>query len=279
MFTLPDDLERNEEDKDVMFYFHHNTAETNNSKLHLNQFCVSIGIHGIKKLIGHNGKETFSEGDIIFYRPGNFIGYENIDGDKPYQSLMIFFNGQFVMETLKAFGYPAAKNDEDLYIKPYYSFRSDDYLIAYLQSAMEQVKNKIVPTVVKKARLIELLVYLQSANQIDMIALLRPSHPQNNLIQLRKTVESKLYQSLSADELAFICNMSLSTFKRAFNKVYGTSPGKWFQTKRLEYARELLLQGKTPSEVFLEFGYSDYSTFSNSFKKHFGSSPNAYLKK
>ena len=83
------------------------------------------------------------------------------------------------------------------------------------------------------------------------------------------------YSNLKLEEIAFLCNMSLSTFKRHFINEYKTSPGKWLKDKRLEKAKETLEQKKLkPSDIYLNFGYNNLSNFSIAFKNKFGFSPN-----
>lgn len=65
------------------------------------------------------------------------------------------------------------------------------------------------------------------------------------------TIESNQLNKLSLKELAFLCNMSISTFKREFEKHYTESPVKWFQNKRLEYARHLLNNTKKVPQKFI----------------------------
>jgi len=68
--------------------------------------------------------------------------------------------------------------------------------------------------------------------------------------------------------------MSLSTFKRNFISEYSVSPGKWLQEKRLQRAKEILLEGELKaSDIYWDFGYSNLSNFSIAFKNKFGISP------
>ena len=72
--------------------------------------------------------------------------------------------------------------------------------------------------------------------------------------------------------------MSLSTFKRQFEKEYNTNPGKWFQKKRLYQAKVIIESGeKSPSQIYFDFGYKSLSNFSIAFKKEFGFSPKETL--
>ena len=64
-------------------------------------------------------------------------------------------------------------------------------------------------------------------------------------------MESNAYSNLKLEEFAFLCNMSLSSFKRRFLKEFGESPGKWLQDKRLQRAHELLLEGDLTASDYI----------------------------
>ena len=98
-------------------------------------------------------------------------------------------------------------------------------------------------------------------------------------LSFKMVIEKNLYTSLNIDEVAFLCNMSLSTFKRKFKQLYQESPGKWFQLKRLNKAKKLLLNNEaTPSEIYMDFGYDSLSNFSTAFKNEFGYNPKNIMK-
>ena len=87
-------------------------------------------------------------------------------------------------------------------------------------------------------------------------------------------MESNVYSNLRLEEIAFLCNMSLSTFKRHFTSEYNEAPGKWLKDKRLQKAKELLQEGQLKaSDIYLEIGYNNLSNFSIAFKNKFGISP------
>ncbi|MEM9929492.1 MAG: helix-turn-helix transcriptional regulator, partial [Bacteroidota bacterium] len=78
-------------------------------------------------------------------------------------------------------------------------------------------------------------------------------------------------------ELAFLCNMSLSTFKRAFARHFNTTPGKWFLEQRLAHARYLLVtQRQRPSDIFMSVGYDNLTNFIQAFRKQYGKTPKQY---
>lgn len=90
-------------------------------------------------------------------------------------------------------------------------------------------------------------------------------------------METNIVSNVSVEELAFLCNISLSGFKRHFLRIYGTSPSKWILQRRMEIARELLqhYHGK-PSEVYHKVGYANHSSFTKSFKQMFGVTPKEF---
>ena len=89
----------------------------------------------------------------------------------------------------------------------------------------------------------------------------------------KNMIETTVQSNLKLEEIAFLCNMSLSTFKRHFINEYKVSPGKWFQEKRLQTAKELLQNGSKASNVYTDLGYNNLSNFSQAFKNKFGISP------
>jgi AraC-like DNA-binding protein len=90
----------------------------------------------------------------------------------------------------------------------------------------------------------------------------------------KKVVESNVNSNLKVEEIAFLYNMSLSTFKRHFTNDYKENPGKWLQDKRLQKAKELLQGGNLkPSDIYLDIGYNNLSNLSTAFKNKFATSP------
>ena len=67
---------------------------------------------------------------------------------------------------------------------------------------------------------------------------------------------------------------------RLFQTDLNTTPKKYFNTLRVEYATDnLLVQGTRVGDVAAALGFSDIANFSNWFKKQVGSSPKQYRKK
>jgi AraC-like DNA-binding protein len=93
-------------------------------------------------------------------------------------------------------------------------------------------------------------------------------------IDLEEFMSKHFAFNVEMKQFAYLTGRSLATFKRDFEKIFHTPPGRWLQQKRLEQAYYLIKdQGKKPSDVYLEVGFEDLSHFSFAFKKEFGKAP------
>ena len=87
-------------------------------------------------------------------------------------------------------------------------------------------------------------------------------------------MEDNFASNMKLEEFAQLCNMSLSSFKRAFSKIYGDSPGKWLLKRKLHLAQNLLRHtDKNVNEIAFQCGFESTSHFIRVFKKQFESTP------
>jgi AraC-like DNA-binding protein len=80
--------------------------------------------------------------------------------------------------------------------------------------------------------------------------------------------------NVNIGRFAELTGRSLATFKRDFERTFGTSPSKWLIQKRLEEAHYLIKKKrKKASEIYHDLGFEDLSHFSFAFKKRYGVAP------
>ena len=83
--------------------------------------------------------------------------------------------------------------------------------------------------------------------------------------------------NLPMERFGYLTGRSLTSFKRDFQKTFGTSPQKWLTQKRLEQAHYLIYEKKQrPVDVYFEVGFANLSHFSFTFKKFFGYTPSGH---
>lgn len=86
--------------------------------------------------------------------------------------------------------------------------------------------------------------------------------------------------TLTVAEMASISGMSLRTFHRRFLDVYGVTPVKYVQLRKVEIAKELLISTSKPLEEIAEqAGFGDLAFFRNVFARETGMTPGQFRKR
>ena len=81
------------------------------------------------------------------------------------------------------------------------------------------------------------------------------------------------------NSMAELCGVNIRTLNQKFQERFGMPPVRFVILKRLEYARKLLLSESFPvKQIAEECGYRNPAFFSREFKRHFGVSPNHFLR-
>ncbi len=92
-------------------------------------------------------------------------------------------------------------------------------------------------------------------------------------------IETEFANSLSVAELADRLHLNRSYFSTLFKQTIGMSPHQYLSSVRLAKAAELMsVYGLSPGRVATTCGYADIYAFSRMFKRHYGRSPNEYIK-
>lgn len=113
----------------------------------------------------------------------------------------------------------------------------------------------------------------QAPSQLDFLAaLFKP-----NEVAFKTTIKHNLYANLSLEELATLCHLSMSSFKRKFKSVYDESPKRYITRKKVERAAELLKSKDLRiSDVAYDVGFDSLATFNRNFSTFYGKSPSEY---
>ena len=84
-------------------------------------------------------------------------------------------------------------------------------------------------------------------------------------------------QEITLEELADYCNLSVSQFKQKFKNQVGVSPRCYINQQKVEYAKSLLLEGKSKTDIAMQLGFSSSSYFAAVFKKFNSCTPSEYV--
>ncbi len=129
----------------------------------------------------------------------------------------------------------------------------------------------------KIRELILLLTQTQNAGSIHQLlgGLFAPVN-----VSLQEVVQLHLYSTLSVQDLARLCRLSPSSFKRKFRELYDDSPMSYIQKEKIKKAKKLLeITEFSISDIAYDTGFTDPAYFARLFKNKTGYSPSAFRKK
>lgn len=268
--TLPDEMNL-EKSQQVHVVGYSSSKDVSKQQIILNQNIISFLIEGTKEVIFDNEALSITPSKFIIMRSGNCLMTEKrVSETSLYKSVLLFFSNEMLHNFIRKI---ASEKSESIEPKSVYAFDYDDFLKRFVDS-LADISNlsKTVQPKILEVKFEEIMLYLTDKYGTDFLYALITNRD-DAAQKFIRTIENSHLSKLTLKELAFLCNMSVSTFKREFEKYYSESPMKWFQNKRLEHAHYLLSLEKSPSEVYFEAGYENLSSFSQAYKIKYGVTP------
>ncbi|WP_202878836.1 helix-turn-helix domain-containing protein [Ornithinimicrobium ciconiae] len=100
------------------------------------------------------------------------------------------------------------------------------------------------------------------------------------MLAARDVMDRSYAEELDIPSLASVAHVSASHFIRQFRAVFGETPHRYLQRRRVERAMFLLRSGDlSVTEICFEVGFSSLGTFSRTFSAIIGESPTAYRRR
>ena len=276
IIKLPESL-NSEKSQTVQVYDYCSSKEISKQQIILNQNTFSFLIEGNKEVIFDNSDLSIDNRKFLIMKSGHCLMTEKLSEIKNYRSILLFFTNETLSKFIQKF---ELNNIEQNEYKSVYSFDYDKFIKRFVDSLIDISKlSKTAQKKIIEVKFEEIMLYLIELHGTHFLYSLTSNN--DNLTQnFTRTVESNQLKKLTLKELAFLCNMSVSTFKREFEKHYSESPIKWFQNKRLEHAYYLLNQKhKKSSEIYFEVGYENLSSFIQAYKSKYNKTPKQHQTK
>ena len=91
--------------------------------------------------------------------------------------------------------------------------------------------------------------------------------------QIVQYINSHLAGPLTLEEICDHFFISKAQLCRLFRKTTATTVWQYITVKRLVMARKMLEDGSTPTKIYTQCGFNDYSTFYRAYMKHYGCPP------
>ncbi|AUC77667.1 helix-turn-helix domain-containing protein [Olleya sp. Bg11-27] len=241
------------------------------SKVNLGMNMFSFLQVGKKQVHFSGNTVAVNKDQSLLLKKGNWLWTELLDTETIYYCKLFFFSEQKLTDFLSKYTNNVKPYKEEV---PYFVIENDDYIAAFISSLSSKAFEKNnYSSALLSLKFDEIMLYLldKYGNPFEyyLHALIS-----KEISPFNSTIESHINSNLKVEEIAFLCNMSLSTFKRHFIAAYNSPPGQWFQDKRLQKAKVLLQEGHLkPSDIYLDIGYNNLSNFSTAFKNKFGINP------
>jgi AraC-like DNA-binding protein len=270
--NIPEIYLKDKKDSPELFVYDFKmTSNVVNSRVNLGMNMFSFLQVGRKQVHFAGTSVAVNKDQSLLLKKGNWLWTELLETEAIYNCKLLFFSEKRLKEFLETYTDSNQIVTDEI---PYFIIRNDAYITSYLNSlsTISEAPTLFMENLLS-VKFQELMLYLLQKYGRKFELYLH-SLIINETSTFNKIVESKIHSNLKLKEIAFLCNMSLSTFKRHFIDAYKVSPGKWLQDKRLQKAKETLEQGTLkPSDIYLDFGYNNLSNFSIAFKNKFGFSP------
>jgi AraC-like DNA-binding protein len=214
------------------------------------------------------GHTAITENTVVLVRRNQLIRtvkYPNKSGKYQFVSILLD------QETLRQY----AIENKIVVNGPYQGkqklfFEPDDFLRSYFLSLAPYInKTKQATPRLAALKIREAVELLLQSNPIFRSILFDFSEPYK--IDLEEFMNQNYMFNVPVASFAKLTGRSLSTFKRDFDRTFGTTPNRWLLERRLEEAHYLIKQKQQkPTDFYLDLGFENLSHFYFVFKKKFG---------
>lgn len=265
-------------------------SDVPSGRLHFHN-CLEIGVcHSDSGIMEFPGQSLpFAEGDITVVPPNiphttysspgcsSHWSYLFLDPQELFKNLLpgSWDNGQF-------YAYPSVRN-----LKYIFSRQEHPFLYQLIQAVIRELEHK-PPAYQISSRGLLLSFYIEifrlQAEHFTRTAALEKTSPTDstpdNLLVIGPALEytQKNYmQSFTIEELAQLCHLSPTHFRRIFHEIMGFSPLEYVTRTRISKACSLLRSTELPIlDISETVGFHSLSSFNRSFVKITGSAPRNY---
>lgn len=222
------------------------------------------------------GSITLTRGAMAFIKKGACIVEQFYE--EPFCVVVFIIPDSFIVSFLK--DYQPVLNTLKPSPKPVMPIATNEIVESFCYSILPLfTASAAVPEAMIELKFRELLVHIlhDPANaDLQHYFLQLAQQPVSPIIGI---MESNYAYNLTIENYAQLCNRSVSSFKRDFQAIYKTSPGRWLIEKKLETAKKLLLQSvKAVADVSFESGFENNANFCRLFKQKTGLTPLQYRK-
>ncbi len=245
-----------------------------------NEACFLYIIEGRGVSISEVEKLEVPAKESVLMKCGNYIAkmLPSVDS-KRYNAVAIHFHPE-VLKKVYENDLPKFLQNRNSTIPAagMVKIKSDSLFLKYIDGILFYFEN---PELVNEELLIlklkELILLLNQTKDAPIVTQILSSLFSPATYSLKQIVDAHICSDLTIEDIARLTNLSLSSFKREFKKIYNDSPAKYIKDQKLDRASQLLLiSDKRISDVAYECGFNDQAHFSKSFHEKYKLSPSNF---
>lgn len=241
--------------------------------------CYTYITEADGQILSEDGQMKATAGKVILSLCGLTLG--NILANQPHghlSSVIVHFNPELLEVVFEGRSPQFWKELEEPVTEYVVQEEANNLIKSYFDGLIQLFQNKKALTdTLLKVKLQEIvLLLLQSGNAPNIRAIMR-SLFSRKVFSFKQLVDAHIERGATVENLAMLTNSSVSTFKRKFREVYGTTPGRYVQDIRLGRVAHLLKNtDEAISGIGYECGFSSPEHLSRAFKKKFDQTPTEY---
>lgn len=156
---------------------------------------------------------------------------------------------------------------------------NNDFLIQkYIEGLLFYFENpSLINDDILILKLKEIILLLSQTRNAETIQVVLSQLFSPATYTFKQIIEANLFLQVGVEDLARKTNLSVSSFKREFAKLYNDTPANYIKTQRLEKAADLLLASDNRiTDIAFECGFNDLANFTKSFHDKYGATPTQY---
>ena len=220
---------------------------------------------------------TLTSGSIAFVKKGACIVEQFFE--EPFCIIVFIIPDSFIVSFLNDYlpGRQASVLSNHMLIP----IQDDIHINAFYQSILPYFTSQAeIPEALMELKFKELLLHFLNNPRNEELKNFFLSIRQQGSSPLKEIMETNYAYNMTIEEYAKLANRSVSSFKRDFQSLFKTTPGKWLMDMKLKRAKRLLLEtDNSVGDIAFDSGFENATHFCRLFKQKTGITPLEYRKK
>ena len=242
--------------------------------------CFLYVIEGEIKYQLNNLNINIPANDAVLLKCGNYFGQMSSNKiSKKQEVIIVHFHPEILKKVYEKDIPKILEQPKRISIPVSFEKINNEILIQkYIEGLLFYFDN---PSLVNEEMLVlklkEIILLLSQTKNAPVIQQILSQLFSPATFTFKQVIEDNIYTNLSAEQLARLTNLSTSTFKREFKKIYDDTPANYLKNIRLDRAAELLtISDERITNISFNCGFSNLAHFSKCFHQKFNVSPTTY---